>query len=158
MIRCKWTVGLPLLLALSLFCFNSAHADSWSDNAESDSPEAKSPSPNIAGSWSGSVNDVGFGKFPGFGNAPLSMDITQVKSKIGGTFEIGNDLAVEDGTIADGSVTGNGVVKFKFQVAKNCAPQVKADLSGGNTTMTGSYFQNTKHCHAKGTFTATLNP
>jgi hypothetical protein len=155
----KRVIVLGALFAALLFCFTPVHADSWSDSSsDAQSSDAKSPPPNLAGSWSGSLQDNQFGA------ATLSMDITQTKNKkkIGGTFDIeGIDTPnfSESGTVANGSVNGNqGKVTFNFKVSKNCAPKVKATLSNGNTMMTGSYFQKTKHCKASGTFTANLAP
>lgn len=149
----KWAIGSLVLVVASLFCFNAAHAAGWSDSPEAVSPDRKSPPPNLAGSWSGTGQDALFGA------TTVSLDITQKKSIIGGTFDVSGPGGGQEGTITNGTVNGNkGTVKFNLRAGKNCAPAATATLSNGNTTMTGSYFKNTKHCHANGTFTVDLAP
>ena len=146
------------LVALAIAANANYARAGWSDSATSDSAtssaDAKNPPPDLAGTWSGNIKDEGDG------SGTLTLQVTQNKSKIGGLFEIEtNSQGSFGGDIASGSVNGNkGTVKFKFEVAKDCAPKVKATLSNGNTTMTGSYFQNTKHCKANGTFSVSLEP
>jgi hypothetical protein len=134
-------------MAMLFMSAGFARAQSWTDSAEP-SEDVKTPPPNLAGEWTGTINDKGFG------DADLVLEISQVKSQISGTWNIIDHFG---GVIAAGSVNGKtGKVTFKLKVAKTCAPKVNATLSDDNTTMTGSYFANTKHCHASGQLTASL--
>jgi hypothetical protein len=146
MIAGKKTAVLAVIAGLGLFVMiGFARAQSWSDLPDDTSVDAKTPPPDLAGHWEGSVKDSGFGQ------AEITLDLTQKKSKIGGTWDILDHFS---GTIASGSVNGNkGTVSLKFRVNKMCAPKVSGVLSNGNMTITGHYFSNTKHCHASGTFT-----
>ena len=147
MLNSRKLVASAAVIAMLFACANIARAQGWSDVEES-SPDTKSPPPNLAGQWTGSVDDSSFGP------ADLTLDISQRKSKLGGTWDISGFAS---GTIAAGTVNGNkGVVRFKFKLNRFCAPQVVGTLSNGNTTMSGSYFAKSRTCNAAGTFTASL--
>ncbi len=149
MLKSRRLLATVAVIATLFACANIARAQSWSDVEEA-SPDAKSPPPPLAGHWVGSIDDVTLG------GGDLTLDITQVKSKFGGTWDIINRVS---GTIEAGMVNGNkGTVKFKFKFNGPCAPKAVATLSNGNTTMSGSYFAKNKHCHASGTFSVSLAP
>jgi hypothetical protein len=144
----KRKTAVAAVAIVMLFTFTSfARAQSWTDSAEP-SADVKTPPPNLAGQWTGAINDEGFG------DADLTLNISQVKSQLSGTWVITGHYS---GTIAAGSVNGkNGKVIFKLKISKVCAPKVTAVLSDDNTTMTGNYFANTKHCRAAGQLSASL--
>jgi hypothetical protein len=149
MLKSRRLIASAAVIATLFMCASIARAQSWSDIEEA-SPDAKSPPPDLAGHWAGSIDDGGLG------SGDLTLDITQVKSKFGGTWDI---IGHVSGTIEAGTVNGNkGTVKFKFKFNGPCAPKAVATLSNGNTTMSGSYFAKNKHCKASGTFTVSLAP
>jgi hypothetical protein len=141
------TAIIAVVMATMFTYAGFARAQSWTDSTDP-TEDVKTPPPNLAGEWTGTVDDKGFG------TADLVLEISQVKSQISGTWNIIGEFG---GVIAAGSVNGKtGKVTFKLKVSKTCAPKVNAVLSDDNTTMTGSYFAHTAHCHASGQLTASL--
>jgi hypothetical protein len=145
---------ISLLIATIHGRFGSATAwaTSWlddSDNGNEIEPDKKAPPPNIAGAWSGSIddNDAGTGS--------LSLDVTQKNSKINGEF----DCYFGSGSFS-GSINSAGVIKFTAKLEGSCKGtchlQVNASLPHP-TEMSGTYkVQGCKHAKGdSGTFLVT---
>src|SRR5271170_5977249 len=104
-------------MAMLFMSAGFARSQSWTDSTDP-SEDVKTPPPNLAGEWTGTVDDNGFGE------AGLVLEISQVKSQISGTWDITNEFG---GTIAAGSVNGKtGKVTFELKASKTCAPKVTA--------------------------------
>lgn len=142
-------VGIAMLFT----CAHFARAQEWTDSADpSADVKTPPPPPDLAGTWTGTVDDKDVGE------TTMDFNFTQVKSVIGGTWEIpGHSLM---GTVVDGSVNGKkGSVKFKLKVSGGpCEPKATAELSADDTTMSGKYSEKTKLCHFSGTFSVSLVP
>ena len=143
-----------VVIAMLFTCASFARAQSSTDSAQP-SQDVKTPPPNIAGEWTGTVTDDGV-----LGHGDLDFEFTQKKNVFGGTWDIPDHDYM--GTVVDGIVNGKkGKVTFKLKASgSRCTIKATAELSDDDTTMTGNYVESTKHCsyHFHGTFSVSLAP
>ncbi|HUY28383.1 MAG TPA: hypothetical protein VMV27_13270 [Candidatus Binataceae bacterium] len=112
--------------------------------------DSKTPPAAMAGTWIGSIVDTSKG---GTGSATLTLDLTQVKSTVGGTFSI-SGAGSPSGSVR-GKVKGNKAT-LKLSVT-NKTPPCDVNVKGEVLTLdeykgTFNVAHASKHCHAKGTF------
>jgi len=105
------------LIAHGQFGCAVAAAQSWDDgSSEADDaaaePDKKAPPPNIAGEWSGELEDSIFGDYA------IALEINQKGNKLSGQWSSAFDLAA---TTINGSINGNGDLKLKMKAGpKGC--------------------------------------
>jgi hypothetical protein len=130
----------------------TAWADSWlddSDNGSEIEPDKKAPPPDIAGTWSGSIDDDDGGP------ASLTLDVTQKNTKINGGF----DCDFGSGSFS-GSINSAGVIKFTAKLERSCKGTCHLQLNASlphPAEMSGTYkVQGCKHAKGDtGTFLVT---
>ncbi|HVA79876.1 MAG TPA: hypothetical protein VNF29_03025 [Candidatus Binataceae bacterium] len=120
------------------------------DNDNATIADSKTPPAAMAGTWTGSIVDTGKN---GSGTATLTLDLSQVKSTVGGTFSISG------GSNPSGSVRGKvhgNKATLKLSQTNGTHP-CKVNLKGEVLTLdeykgTFNIANPSKHCKAKGTF------
>ncbi len=120
------------------------------DDDDATIADSKTPPAAMAGTWIGSIVDISKG---GGGTGTLTLDLTQVKSTVGGTFSVvgaGNP----SGSVR-GKVTGNKATLTLAQTNKShpCKVNVKGEvLTLDEYKGTFKAANPSKHCQGKGTF------
>jgi hypothetical protein len=136
---------------LTLLCQTAARAQ---DADQSSIYEARETAPiaQVAGTWSGTDTlDEGD---QGSSSGPMSLDLTQHKKTIDGTFSVTTGDETPVGTLA-GKISGNDLT-LTFHTTggtqHKCTAAVVATIDGD--TMSGTFLVkgNHKHCNGKGTF------
>lgn len=140
------TISVVLAAAIVLSAATGVLAQD-SDGAAS--PDAKTPPAQMKGTWTGSIVDVKNG------TGTLTLDLTQVKATVGGTFNTDWPNQSNPSGTVHGKANGNQVtVTF---VATNQQHACKVKLTGEVLTLDeykGAYksILNLPHCKAQGTF------
>ncbi len=148
------SVGLCVsMLTAAILCSAPSAALAQADDATV-APDSQTVPAQMAGTWTGSIDDVKYGV------GTLTLDLTQIKSTVGGTFSIEWPQDSPSGTVK-GSAKGE---KVKLTVTATNQPHAcTVKLTGKVLTLdeyTGSYkaIGNSRHCKAKGTFDVILQP
>ena len=148
------TVGLcaSILTAVFVFSVPSGALAQADDEVVSDS---KTPPAQMAGTWTGSIDDVTNGA------GTLTLDLTQIKSTVGGTFSADWASQANPSGTVNGHAKGEKVKLVLTATNQNHACKVR--LSGKVLSLdeyTGSYKSiiNSRHCKAQGTFDVFLQP
>jgi hypothetical protein len=138
-------------MLLAVLCQTAGRAQ---DADESSTYEARETGPitQVAGTWSGTDTlDEGD---QGSGSGPMTLDLTQHKKTIDGTFSITAGDETPVGKLA-GKISGNDLT-LTFHTTggteHKCTAAVMATVDGD--TMSGTFLVkgNHKHCNGKGTF------
>ncbi|MGH7779146.1 MAG: hypothetical protein ACREQR_04880 [Candidatus Binataceae bacterium] len=117
--------------------------------------DAKTPPAAMAGTWTGPLVDTGKS-----GTGTLTLDLTQVKATVGGTFSATGGTTDATGSLK-GKAVGNKVTILLDQT--NQTHPCKVNLKGKVLTLdeyTGTFKSATpsKNCKARGTFDIFLQP
>ncbi|MHB8382357.1 MAG: hypothetical protein ACYDC3_08465 [Candidatus Binataceae bacterium] len=143
------------VLAASIMLSAPARALAQDDSTSADIADAKTPPAAMAGTWTGTVV---ISSKSGGGTGTLTLDLTQVKSTVGGTFNIvgaGNP----SGSVR-GKVTGNKVTLKLSQTNKShpCKVNVKGEVLTLDEYKGSFALGHSKHCNGAGTFDLFLQP
>jgi hypothetical protein len=148
--RVAATIAATLLL-FALICLTAAQAQDADESGTNDAQSAPSIT-QVAGTWTGTDTEVKGGQVVGSG--PMTLDLTQDQSAIGGTFSLTTGSDTPTGTVK-GRISGDHLtLTFHTTGGANhkCTANVMAKVTG--TTMSGTYLVDRigKHCKGKGTF------
>ncbi len=129
---------------------STAHAQEAVESAKSKQPPPPPPPANVAGAWSGSDTSSD-------GGGPMTMQITQSRKKLRGTFSVTTGDSNPTGTF-NGTIKENAIhATFHTTGGTNhhCTAEVVATVDGDQ--MTGSFIVhgNKHHCNGQGQFTLT---
>jgi hypothetical protein len=124
------------------------------DDTETSSPDIKVPPAQMAGTWTG---DIVISAKAGGGTGTLTLELTQVKTTVGGTFTVsGGGSKSPSGTIR-GKVAGDKVTLLASPTSQNhpCHVHFKGVVLGpAFDEYKGSFSSivHNQHCNVAGTF------
>jgi len=146
------TGAISAVLAAAMILAGPSHASAQDDDSVA-SPDSKTPPAQMKGTWTGPINDVKNGA------GTLTLDLTQVKTTVGGTFSADWSNQNNPSGSVHGKANGNKVTLTV--AATNQSHACKVQFTGEVLTLDeykGTYksLVHSAHCKAQGDFDVTL--